>query len=501
MSFHDTTADTHQYPKTLRWWDGWVISLSIPAILFVLIGSAVGSLGAWTAAALLGIVAVAGCLQNYIYSELAGMFKDKVGGISMYAHQGWRTRLSVVGPLATYGYWFAWSSALSVYGIQIGALVKAQWFEGQTWTVHIGWVDFGFEHAVALGVLLITWGANVLGMRLAMWVMYVAGALTLIPVMIFALAPLLSSDWSLSNLTWNLSASGFPEWKTALAWMFVLAWSVYGIEAVASFVPEFRDTARDTRIALRMAGLFVVAVYLLVPFGIGGLVTQKEAATDPVTIYVGAFERIVPGGSWMVSVCVIAGLFMIMLATTADGGRALHGSAISGLSVKQMTKLNRFGAPGVAMSLDMVVNALLIVFVGSSLAVIVAGVTGYLLAHILALTGFLLLRRDFPDVTRPIKLGRKWTWIAVVLATFDIALLVVGTVSTGITGYGSIVDALIGFAILGTSLVLFYFRRVHQDKQKWVWRVPRSAVLAELAYSPVLQDTANPAGTPEPAAS
>ncbi len=35
MSAHDPLASEHEYEKTLRWWDGFTISLSIPAALFV----------------------------------------------------------------------------------------------------------------------------------------------------------------------------------------------------------------------------------------------------------------------------------------------------------------------------------------------------------------------------------------------------------------------------------------------------------------------------------
>ena len=45
-----------------------------------------------------------------VYSELAAMFPDKSGGIAIYAHEGWRKYSTLVGPVATLGYWFAWSS-------------------------------------------------------------------------------------------------------------------------------------------------------------------------------------------------------------------------------------------------------------------------------------------------------------------------------------------------------------------------------------------------------
>lgn len=460
----------HAYEKTLRWWDGFTISLSIPAALFISLGYGVGYIGAWTTLVLLGLVALVACLQNFIYSEMAGMFSGKVGGISMYANQGWRSRSTLVGPLATYGYWFAWSSSLAIYGLQIGTLVQAEWFPGQTWTISTGLADIGFPHVVALGVLVLGWGLNVLGMRPAMWIMYVTGILVLIPIVVFALAPLLSADWSLSNLHWDIAASGFPGWRTAIAWMFVFAWSVYGIEAVASFVPEFKDTVRDSRIALRLAGFFVIGVYLLVPLGVGGMVDQADAAAAPVSFYLRAFDSLIPGSDWLMTICLIAGLLLLMVMTTADGGRVLHGSALEGLTIKQLGHLNRFKVPGRAMSLDLLVNVVLILFVGEALAVIVAGILGYLICHVLSLTAFVHLRRDRPDATRPITLSRVWITVAIVLAVVDSVLVVVGALSAQITGYGGTKELVIGVLVLSMSVVLYAYRRVVQDGQPFAWR-------------------------------
>ena len=385
-----------------------------------------------------------------------------------------------MGPVATYGYWFSWSSSLAIYGLQIGKLVQSEWFPDQTWTFSTGLAEIGLPHVIALGVLVAGWALNVLGMRPAMWIMYVTGVLVLIPIVVFAAAPLFSSAWSLSNLHWDLSASGAPGWQTALAWMFVLAWSVYGIEAVASFVPEFRDTIRDSKIALRLAGIFVIAVYVIVPFGIGGMVDQADVAANPVTFYLGLFEKIFPGGDIVMTICLIAGLVLLMVMTTADGGRVLHGSAMEGLTIRQLGELNRFKVPGRAMSLDLIVNVILILFVGEALAVIVAGIVGYLLCHILSLTGFLNLRRDEPDAERPIKLGRQWLYIAAFLIVVDTAMLVVGALSASVTGYGSTKELVIGIVVLSISVMLYAYRRIVQDKQPWIWREPATAVEADL---------------------
>ena len=50
------------------------------------------------------------------------MFPDKPGGIALYAHEGWRTRFNLFGPIAAFGYWIGWSVVLSFFGNIVGAL-------------------------------------------------------------------------------------------------------------------------------------------------------------------------------------------------------------------------------------------------------------------------------------------------------------------------------------------------------------------------------------------
>ena len=44
------------------------------------------------------------------------MFPDKPGGIALYAHEGWRKRFNLFGPIAAFGYWIGWSVVLSFFG-------------------------------------------------------------------------------------------------------------------------------------------------------------------------------------------------------------------------------------------------------------------------------------------------------------------------------------------------------------------------------------------------
>jgi amino acid transporter len=105
-----------------------------------------------------------------------------------------------------------------------------------------------------------------------------------------------------------------------------------------------------------------------------------------------------------------------------------------------------------------------VLFVGNALAVIVAGNVGYVLAHLLAVSGFVALRHDRPTAPRPIRLGDGWVAIAIGLAVFDATILVVGLTGASITGYGGLKEVLIAIGVLALSQALYYLRR-WQDAQ------------------------------------
>src|SRR3712207_3942263 len=115
-----------------------------------------------------------------------------------------------------------------------------------------------------------------------------------------------------------------------------------------------------------------------------------------------------------------------MNTATADGGRALYGIARDGMTIRQLYRLNRFRVPGLAMTLDMIVNIAFVWFVGNIFGILAASNLGYVLAHFFAITAFILLRRDRPEWPRPIRLPAVWVPIAWVLAAFCAVVTVVG---------------------------------------------------------------------------
>jgi amino acid transporter len=269
-----------------------------------------------------------------------------------------------------------------------------------------------------------------------------------------------------------------------------MAWSAWGVDTCATFAPEYKDTVRDTKLALRSAALFSLAVYILVPIGLVGSVGEKTVASYD---YIGALNKLVGGGGAadFFVVVIVASFIISMNTATADGGRALYGISRDGMTIKQLSVLNRFHVPGNAMTLDMVVNILFLLFIGNIFGILAASNLGYVLCHFFTLTAFILLRRDRPDWPRPIRLPNVWVPIAGVLACFTAVLTVVGFgwFQTAAGGYGGSKEKIIGVSVLAGSILLFLFRRIVQDKERPHWR----------EETPLLPGESAPVTVPAPA--
>jgi amino acid transporter len=481
--------------KTLRWYDGFALALANPGFLLGSLGYSVLDLGGWGAVLLWGITALLIVFVMVLYSELAAMFPHKSGGFPLYANEGWRKYTTLVGPIATFGYWIGWSVVLAFLGLFCGSIAQAAWFPNEPYGTNAfggaeidggyfgtGSVNIGLQHLIAMGIILGVWLFNVFGARIAVAFNYLAGILLMIPLFCFMFLPFLNGDFDSANLTFRLNDAGLAwgGWQLALVWIWIMIWSAGGVDTCATFAPEYKDTVRDTRKALLSAAVFSLIVYTILPLGlVGGVGAKTVEAYD----YVGALNQLVGSGATNFFVVVILASFVISMNTaTADGSRALYGISKDGLTIKELGRLNRWNVPGFAMSLDTVINILFVLFVGNIFGILAASNIGYVLAHVFALSAFILLRRDRPRWPRPIKLANYWIGIATILCAAFVVFTVVGVgwfqIAAGGYGKGAQVK-IIGFGVLAISLLLFLYRRIVQDKESPHWREETPSVPTE----------------------
>jgi amino acid transporter len=413
---------------------------------------------------------------------MAAMFPNKPGGIALYAFEAWRKHFSPVGPLAAVGYWAGWSFALGVYATVIGGLLQAQFFPHATWTVWDGTVHLGLQHFIGVATIILVWLLNVFGIRPAALVNRAIGILAGLTILVLLVGSFVTGDWSSKQLTWGLGQHGqaWGGWKLALVYLYVMGWSAYSAESAATYSPEYKDQKRDSRRALGSVALILILFMTVGSIAPAGVVSSQDVINNPVTYLAHAFHRVLGGGSGFFTIVLCLALFANMINATADAGRAMYGIARDGMIIKQFDHLNKHNMPARAMTLDLVVNTLLVLFVGNTLSILFASNLGYMTAIFFAVTGFVLLRRDRPSWPRPIRAGRGWIAVAIAVAVFNGVIILVGATSPGLAGYGGLAEALIGVGILLLSLVLFVIRRRVQDKvplrlREWVPATPEQA--------------------------
>ncbi len=471
-------VDHNQMLKSMSWWDGFVVALANPGFLIAALGGSIGALGTTGAVVLWTISVFFGALQNNIYAELSTMFPNKSGGLAVYAHEAFRKYTNFIGPIVAFGYWMGWSVVLSINGLIVGTLVVTQFFPSATWTSGQQAADsigFGLSWPAIIGIaaIFIVWLFNIFGVRPAVWFGYITGGLLLIPAFVLMFMPYITGDWSSSNMQWQVGANG--GLALAITWLYFMCWSAYGFEAVASFAPEYHNTEVDTPLALRASAMFSIIIYVLLPLGLGGTLGTATVAEDPtfIAFYVTAFDVLVGNAlANVMIVCLIGGLVLSMNTATMDGARALFGIAREGMTLKQFGTLSKRKVPSVAMTVDMVINILLILFFHGVIAILAVSNIGYVLATVCALFGFVLLRKDRPNWPRPIKLAKPWVALAFVLACVNLVLLVGGGfLFADEYGYG-FDKTLIGLAVLVVAFLLYIFRHVVQDKTGVRFRDP-----------------------------
>ena len=309
------------------------------------------------------------------------------------------------------------------------------------------------------------WLFNVFGIRPFKGLTYLTGGLLTVVLIVFMFVPYFTGDWHSSNVHATFTGP-WGGWKLIFVWIFILGWSSWAAEVCATFAPEYK-TRRDTTVALRTSAIYIVGVFILVPLGLGGVTGVPPTATQEGEFYSSALQTIAgkPFGTFLL-ICLLASLILSMSSSTADGSRALYGISKAGLTIKWLGKLNRWNVPGNAMTVDLVVNCALVLFISSNLAILYMSNIGYILCHLLAVSGFLLLRKDRPNWPRPIRVGKIWIPIAAFMSVFIAFTLVVGAGAPHLNGYGTWTDFAIGVGVLIASVLLFIFRRVVQDKER-----------------------------------
>ena len=465
--------------KSWTWWDGFVLMLPlVGGGVWATSGLTIGAIGAYGALAVLGIMCIVALLTNFLFSEMATMFPDKTGGMSMYPREALRRYFIPGGVLAAFGYWLGYAVSISFVSASFAQLVVYQWFPTNTWTVHFAGNDLMLWHFISAAVVIVAFLLAIVGVKVMSRLSFWVGCIALVFVAIVMIGPWVTGKADTANLTWHMGG-----WKSALVWCYIAGWTLFGSELAAAFSPEYKNAKKDVPRALISSAMFTLVLYTLTPLSAAALMGEKAIGEHFLIYGPLAATMVMGGGQLIFTLIYLVSLGVSILVFTADCARATAGMAEEGAAPTQLAKLNRFGVPFWGAVLPTVVNLAMIFLIANPVGIILASNLGYILCHALANWSYVVLRITQPDTPRPIKLyGPVWMPIAVILGTFHIVILWAGITSPDLVMYGgNMRQTWIGVGFLCVGLLLWVWRVVLQDHKPLRMREPAPQVAPVVA--------------------
>jgi amino acid transporter len=405
--------------RLIAWRSAFVLSLGSALLVTVSLGPMGGEIGAslvvvWSGTALIGL------LQCLFIAELACRYPHKVGGAPTYNHEGLKHLSPIFGAVSAWGYWVGWIPGVAANLTIASTYIKAAFLPNLN----------VLEMTLALGILLYV--LNYFGLKVSVWVSGTMAFCALVPLVIILLSPVFrGSLWHGGNfhpmmpagLTWY----SLPGLLVFAKWTFVAVWSSYGGEMIATVAGELRDPRKDIPLALGLAAAATLLVFVAVPVVLVAMVGAPKLAQDPYVVFLSATREIFGAtGTMVVTVMLVAALFLGAQLFIISSSRALYGMSKDGLTLQSYSRVNRHGVPVGSMGWGALVTlSLLAIFKEDVVNVVAAANVGYLTVFVLFPLSYILIRLNREEVST-FRLPGFMTIVAVLILIFNAVLLVVG---------------------------------------------------------------------------
>jgi amino acid transporter len=443
--------------RNIDWKQGLSIALGVPLLIMPSIVYFTSYMYAFSI--LVWVLSVGqGFFQNIAYAEMAVDFPDASGlpGYSQKILKGSGNKYSnFIGGFSAWSYWFAWSPILAIFTLSIkdfliGAMPVLGNYPDKIITLVIG--------------TLIFWGmylSNRKGLESGAIVGYILNIVSLLPLIVLAIAPFALGKVDMSNITNNWLPPDFTfDIKSILVifGIFGMAqWSACAWETAAVYGPEYKDPKRDVVKALFSCGAICLVIFVLVQTACIGLLGVDGVinSTEPPILTI---AKIIFGktGGIISSVMLVAAMLMIIQTGFLGASRAMHSMASSDNLPKLFGKTNEHGVPVNAMLSIIILNYGLIMLKSPS-AILAASSLGYALANGISLYSYVKYKKEKNSKTNidkksddGLRVPAIWYKVIMVFAFVNIPLFLVGLV------YLNSLDLGWSSTIVGVVVLLVY---------------------------------------------
>jgi amino acid transporter len=465
--------------RETNWWGAFVVGLAGTILITGVTGPVLGSLGSaalpqfffWT---------VTGGLLCLFLAEMATMLPDRTGGAPAYAFFAFQERfpraMEHINGVTLWMYWLGWFPVMAVNMILTGAyLPTLLHFTDNTPTINlVGYPVSLFTLVVGAALSVALFIPAYLGIRFGTVFATILGLLSMIPLTLLAILPLIRpSTMDLANVWPFQTPDGAPLFSghslyLALQFSALFTWNVIAMEAAACYLAECRHPERDAPIAMSLEGGYGVFLYTVLPFSFLAVLGQRNISADPLALFSTFAGRVVniPLINELVTLMLLIALALSSLNAIMGCARSLYQMALDGQCPRILARVNKHNVPGVAMGLNTILNIALILF-GAPAVIYVFSNVGYVGSFVPVLLGYYFLRRWKPELRRPFKLPEWMKYVALAQAILYFVVWAFGIPTCALEGCvaGGLPAWILGLVVVAAYFPLYWWRRREDRRQ------------------------------------
>ena len=458
----DENSENGGLQRTIDWKQGLAIALGVPVLILPSIGYFANYV--WAFAIIIWALSVfQGFMQNFAYGELATMF-PKASGLPGYAQSVFTSqdanrkydRSKLLGGFSAWSYWFAWNPVLAIFSILIGSYLKG------LIPAFAGVPDLALYLASGAVVFVLLILVNYRGLSGGATLGYILAVLSLAPLIIISLAPFVTGDFEISNITGAWLPADW-SWDVQhililLGLMAMAQWSACAWETAAIYGPEYKKPKSDVPKALFICGSICLVTFILVQaactgtLGIEGILNEPFSPMLPM-----AQMTLGPIGGSLTILMLIAAMVLIIQTAFLGASRAMYSMAEEGNLPRFFGKMNPHGTPVNAMIVIALFN-MGFIFLGTPSAILAASAIGYVCANGISLLAYVKAKFDprFSKLERPFKAPAGWQYVAFLFGIFNLPLCLIGVIYLNSLEVGW-TSTIVGFVVLALYLPLWYY--------------------------------------------
>jgi amino acid transporter len=458
----DENSENGGLQRTIDWKQGLAIALGVPVLILPSIGYFANYV--WAFAIIIWALSVfQGFMQNFAYGELATMF-PKASGLPGYAQSVFRSRdannkydrSKLLGGFSAWSYWFAWNPVLAIFSILIGSYLKG------LVPAFAGVPDLAIYLASGAVVFLFLILVNYRGLSGGATLGYILALLSLAPLIIISLAPFVTGQFEMSNITGSWLPS---DWSWDLEHILILLglmamaqWSACAWETAAIYGPEYKQPKSDVPKALFICGSICLVTFILVQAACTGALGVEGILAEPLSPMLTLAQMTLgPIGGSLAILMLIAAMVLIIQTAFLGASRAMYSMSEEGNLPKFFGKMNIHGTPVNAMIVIALFN-IGFIFLKTPSAILAASAIGYVCANGISLFAYVKakLDSDFSKLERPFKAPKGWQYVALLFGIFNLPLCLIGVVYLNSLEVGW-TSTIVGFVVLSLYIPLWYY--------------------------------------------